>query len=162
VGCTSLNDLSVGRGDADTSNDGGDTTDGAVANGPGDGASSGDSGLSDESGPSGPCNAYLSSDPKNCGRCGHDCLGGTCIAGRCQPLILLDSQMSGILRVRAGTLYWASGEGITSCEIASCPATRTPLVTRYTGISAFVLGSNNLVFINSSASTSGVLVCPFS
>lgn len=28
------------------------------------------------------------SDSKNCGRCGHDCLGGTCSASQCQPLLL--------------------------------------------------------------------------
>jgi hypothetical protein len=27
-----------------------------------------------------------SSDPQNCGRCGHDCLGGACNAGACQPV----------------------------------------------------------------------------
>ena len=26
----------------------------------------------------------LQSDPKNCGSCGHDCIGGTCAAGKCQ------------------------------------------------------------------------------
>jgi hypothetical protein len=25
-------------------------------------------------------------DPQNCGRCGHDCLGGTCSAGACEPV----------------------------------------------------------------------------
>jgi len=25
------------------------------------------------------------SDDKNCGSCGHDCLGGTCVGGKCQP-----------------------------------------------------------------------------
>ncbi|HEX7508686.1 MAG TPA: hypothetical protein VF550_18080, partial [Polyangia bacterium] len=28
----------------------------------------------------------LLSDPKNCGTCGHDCLGGACSAGACQPV----------------------------------------------------------------------------
>lgn len=28
------------------------------------------------------------SDPHNCGFCGHDCLGGQCQAGRCQPAIV--------------------------------------------------------------------------
>lgn len=37
----------------------------------------------------GPCNAAtLASDPANCGRCGHDCVGGTCSAGVCQPVVL--------------------------------------------------------------------------
>jgi hypothetical protein len=30
----------------------------------------------------------LDTDPKNCGTCGHDCLGGTCNAGLCQPIPL--------------------------------------------------------------------------
>jgi hypothetical protein len=30
----------------------------------------------------------LDTDPKNCGRCGHDCLGGACTAGRCESVVL--------------------------------------------------------------------------
>src|SRR5215472_3459982 len=30
--------------------------------------------------------AAFSTDPDNCGRCGHACLGGTCVAGTCQPV----------------------------------------------------------------------------
>lgn len=32
----------------------------------------------------------LNTDPENCGRCGHSCLGGTCNAGQCQLRILAD------------------------------------------------------------------------
>jgi hypothetical protein len=28
-------------------------------------------------------------DPSNCGACGHDCLGGACSAGACQPVVLV-------------------------------------------------------------------------
>lgn len=34
------------------------------------------------------CDADLQSDPKNCGRCGRDCLGSACVAGRCEPVVL--------------------------------------------------------------------------
>jgi hypothetical protein len=34
------------------------------------------------------CGADLSTDPLNCGTCGHDCLGGTCSLGVCQPVTI--------------------------------------------------------------------------
>lgn len=30
----------------------------------------------------------LMSDGKSCGACGHDCLGGTCVNGQCQPMLI--------------------------------------------------------------------------
>lgn len=31
----------------------------------------------------------LKTDPKNCGACGHDCQGATCVGGKCQPMVVL-------------------------------------------------------------------------
>lgn len=36
--------------------------------------------------------ANLATDPKHCGRCGHDCLGGECSAGKCQAVQLGTAQ----------------------------------------------------------------------
>ena len=39
-----------------------------------------------------PCNGVatdLDNDPKNCGACNHDCLGGACSGGMCQPDLLM-------------------------------------------------------------------------
>lgn len=36
------------------------------------------------------CMADLQVDAKHCGRCGHSCQGGTCLAGKCQALKLAD------------------------------------------------------------------------
>ena len=41
-----------------------------------------------EAGPT--CNADLTTDVKNCGSCGHDCLGGACVATKCQPVVLIN------------------------------------------------------------------------
>jgi hypothetical protein len=35
-------------------------------------------------------------DPKNCGACGHSCLGGACIASVCQPVVLASGQGNSI------------------------------------------------------------------
>ena len=43
---------------------------------------------SDGGAETGPCVADLQNDVKNCGRCGHDCRGGTCAAGKCQAVEL--------------------------------------------------------------------------
>src|SRR5437764_9527129 len=34
------------------------------------------------------CSADVHVDPRNCGSCGHDCHGGACAAGVCQPVTL--------------------------------------------------------------------------
>jgi len=49
---------------------------------------SGGAGGSAGSGGSGTVCTNTQADPANCGTCGHSCLGGTCTAGQCQPLLL--------------------------------------------------------------------------
>jgi hypothetical protein len=75
AGCAAL--LDVKDIHLDTS-DGGQVPDGSNVDGPVslDGAS-------DAGGDAVTCVADLTSDQKNCGRCGHDCVGGACTAGRC-------------------------------------------------------------------------------
>jgi hypothetical protein len=34
------------------------------------------------------CGADVMNDSSNCGTCGHDCLGGACTIGQCQPIVL--------------------------------------------------------------------------
>jgi cysteine-rich repeat protein len=45
------------------------------------------------------CETTLTTDPLNCGVCGHDCGGGSCIAGKCQPVQLADLPESSRARV---------------------------------------------------------------
>src|SRR5437773_7981045 len=37
------------------------------------------------------------SDPSNCGACGHDCLGGTCTNGHCDRVLLLNLSVEDIV-----------------------------------------------------------------
>jgi len=40
-----------------------------------------------------PCDeSMLGEDPYHCGACGHSCLGGACVAGKCQPVLLSDKE----------------------------------------------------------------------
>lgn len=69
----------------------------AGGKGGGGAAGSGPSGTPDEAtcadgkkacGPDGGTCVDVTSDPNNCGRCGHSCLGGKCAGGACQPIEL--------------------------------------------------------------------------
>ena len=52
----------------------------------------------------------VTSDSHNCGACGHDCLGGTCSGGLCQPVAVapsLGSTFQGLFGIDAQNLYYA-------------------------------------------------------
>jgi hypothetical protein len=54
----------------------------------------------------------LTSDGKNCGACGHDCLGGTCSGGQCQPVMIAQYiGSSEIIYVGAQTVYVTTDSG---------------------------------------------------
>ena len=53
----------------------------------------------------------VQSAPLNCGRCGHSCLGGACVAGKCQPVTLVTGEPGlGAVAVdaTATTAYYAA------------------------------------------------------
>jgi hypothetical protein len=52
------------------------------------------------------------SDPASCGRCGHDCLGGGCVLGKCQPVALATGQANPhSLAVDDTWVYWSNFHG---------------------------------------------------
>ena len=49
-------------------------------------------------------------DAKNCGTCGHDCLGGACSAGKCLPITLATGQnTANSVAVDVDRVYWTRG-----------------------------------------------------
>jgi hypothetical protein len=57
----------------------------------------------------------LATDITNCGSCGHDCLGGACTGGVCQPTVLIAGpEIVSAIAVDAAHLYWTSGNAVWS------------------------------------------------
>jgi hypothetical protein len=52
------------------------------------------------------------SDKHNCGRCGHDCLGGDCRASRCMPVLVAGALARpwAIAASNDGYIYWVDGQ----------------------------------------------------
>jgi hypothetical protein len=69
-----------------------------------------DSGMAGETSVDGGC-GDLQTSGTNCGRCGHDCLGGACDAGVCQPVALTTSNGTNRqptdIAVDDASVYWA-------------------------------------------------------
>jgi hypothetical protein len=53
----------------------------------------------------------MQTDPLNCGVCGHDCLGGACVAGQCQPVVVAWGQAYPCcIQLDADNVYWANSD----------------------------------------------------
>ena len=106
-----------------------------------------------EAGADGGCGCVdLSTDPHNCGQCGHDCSGGACQAGACIPLpagVLATGQHEPIaIAVDSSNVYWLNlgylvgpggklgfyyeGGQVMKCAIGGCGNSPTVLGSGWT------------------------------
>jgi DNA-binding beta-propeller fold protein YncE len=67
-----------------------------------------------------PCVGSMT-DPRNCGACGHDCEGGSCTGGECQPFVLKSGVNAFDVVSDGTTLYWVDGK--TGGSVGRCGAT---------------------------------------
>jgi len=76
---------------------------------------------------SGGCTADLQTSATHCGACGHDCLGGTCVAGSCQPVVLATQQAAPYrLALDDTSLYWTDG-GLGTTNVTGGAVMKVPL-----------------------------------
>ena len=83
-------------------------------------------GTAGSSGTGGGC-GDTSSDPANCGSCGHDCLGGACESGLCQPVVLREDIYGSDFLVSDDTLYYALAHNDDPRQMKKGPL--TPMAT---------------------------------
>jgi sugar lactone lactonase YvrE len=100
----------------------------------------------------------LEVDPKNCGRCAHDCQGGACANGRCEAVALASGQGSpNSVAVDATHAYWSNTAGmIMECPIDGCGGNPTVLATGQTAVTAIAAVAGQVYWITSAA----VMTCP--
>jgi hypothetical protein len=85
--------------------------------------------------------ASFVSDQRNCGTCGHDCLGGKCVAGACQPFTLASGLNGPYAIASDGALLYVSlyeDKRIVSCPVTGC-TTATQVTTTLDGPSTIAV-----------------------
>ncbi len=81
----------------------------------------------------GSCETSTSTEPKHCGACGHDCGGGTCQNGRCQPQTIAPNVDAPIgLAVNSSGVFWIRASAAEKCSKSGCIGAPTVLATSST------------------------------
>jgi hypothetical protein len=81
------------------------------------------------------CDASLGADPHNCGRCEHDCLGGGCTKGTCDPVLIYTGNTPSSIVVDGSTLFvtvltYDPNDGyVFRCNAENCQTDNTLLAT---------------------------------
>lgn len=83
----------------------------------------------------GACSANVATDPKHCGVCDHDCLGGTCMSGECQPFVLTGGLSNpAAIALGASSVFFEVGAGngatrsLVRCPRSGCGTSGPELV----------------------------------
>jgi hypothetical protein len=97
-------------------------------------------------------------DPLNCGACGHDCLGGVCQNSICEPVVLASGQnVPSAIAVDSTSVYWVNlGTGtndgaIVKCAIGGCGNSPTVLASGQASPLTLVVSSAGVFWIDSGA-----------
>lgn len=108
-----------------------------------------------------------SGDGKNCGSIGHDCLGGSCLAGKCQPITLAEGQgQPHRLAIDSKNVYWTNTftGTVMQCAAGGCNKSPVTLVNSQASPFGIVTDGVDVYWTNTSSgeirkcSTNGCLL----
>jgi hypothetical protein len=92
--------------------------------------------------------ADFKTDRANCGRCGHDCLGGDCSDGVCQPVTLAQNEMQlGAIAVEGTTAYWVAGSDVHKCAVSGCGGVPTTVGSSTQRVSGLAVVSGHVAWL---------------
>jgi hypothetical protein len=94
------------------------------------------------------------SDPKNCGRCGHDCLGGACDQGTCGPVTLaVGAQAPEDIATLDGAVYWTNYGNGTVLTVAASGGAPSAIAEDHGGARGIAAANGRVVWVASAAGT---------
>jgi hypothetical protein len=87
----------------------------------------------------------------HCGRCGHDCGGGVCVAGKCQPVLVADSDdrldLPAALAVNTTAIFWTERTRVRSCPLPQgCTTEPTLIADGYSALNAIGVTEDAVYF----------------
>jgi hypothetical protein len=90
------------------------------------------------------------SDPHNCGACGHDCEGGACSDGVCQPFALATFDAdANYLAVDAANVYWTNDDGtVMQCPLDGCGSSPIVLASEQPGPNGITVNATTVFWAN--------------
>jgi hypothetical protein len=93
----------------------------------------------------------ITSDPKNCGYCGHDCRGGGCNGGSCEAFLVanLDASAASVTENSNG-VYWVAtgGKEVLSCPRSGCKGSASVLSGSLTNTVALTAVGSDLAVLD--------------
>jgi hypothetical protein len=104
----------------------------------------------------GDCQADVTRDPRHCGACGHDCLGGACVASACRPVVLAKGQEAAQIALDDAFAYWTNpAEGGRILRVARAGGAVQGLASGV-AVTSIALGGESLLFSQGTSASQDV------